>query len=46
VTWGTPIIKISNNKKSIIWEKLFDVNYDDFSDFEPLFNKIEELFSN
>ena len=44
-TGNTPYLEINSDKKSKIWEKLFELPKDDFFDFKPLYDKIEQLFS-
>lgn len=43
-TGNTVFIRIKEEKKSKIWEKLFDLPKDDFVHFAPLFKIINELF--
>ena len=43
-TGNTAYIKIKEEKKSKIWEKLFDLPKEDFKHFALLFKKINELF--
>ncbi|WP_312081802.1 AAA family ATPase [Empedobacter sp.] len=38
-------LKINDSKKSKIWQKLFDLEVDQFSDFDTLFKKIKDLFN-
>lgn len=41
---GGKYLKIKDSKKSIIWESLFNLPQDNFSDFKPLFRTIIDLF--
>lgn len=38
-------LKINDSKKSKIWQKLFALKVEQFSDFNALFKKIEDLFN-
>jgi len=38
-------LKINDSKKSKIWQKLFDLKAEEFKDFKPLFEKIENFFT-
>jgi hypothetical protein len=42
-TGNTTYLKINENKKTKISEKVFDLSADDFNDFKPLFEKINSL---
>ena len=41
---GGKYLKINDDKKSKIWEKLFDLPSENFIDFKSLFETIENLF--
>lgn len=43
-TGDTKYLEIHSHKKCVLWEKLFELSKDYFSDFEPLYKKIENLF--
>lgn len=38
-------LKINDGKKSKIWQKLFDLTPEEFSDFKTLFTKIDNLYN-
>lgn len=42
---GGEYLKVRDDKKSKLWEKLFELDEQDFVNFNPLFDKINELFS-
>ncbi len=44
-TGNTDYIEIKKDIKSKIWKRLFDLSKNDFENFRPLFNKINELFN-
>lgn len=43
-TGNTTYLEIHSDKKSKIWEKLFELTKNDFLDFQPLYTKVEVLF--
>ncbi len=41
---GGPYYKMDYRKKHILWKKLFDLPKEHFNHFQPLFDKLDELF--